>query len=84
MKTIGRDKIRGKRMEHDCYSAKTSRHEFGEDDPRVFCHGLLDTADNILPKCLKCKAYTYNATPLTNGDDEHREQVNWDYMAHLH
>ena len=84
MKTIGRDKIRGKHMDGDCYSAKTTRHEFGENDNRVFCYGLMDSADNILPKCLKCKAYVDNATPLTNGDEEYREQINWDYTAHLH
>ena len=64
MKTIGRDKVRGKPLNHDCYSARISRHEFGMDDPRVFCFGLYtEMGDDIQTDCVTCKAYVGNAKP---------------------
>ena len=71
MKTIGRDKIRKKPLEHDCYSAKTSRHEYGNDDNRVFCYGLYNEADCLMYKCMICPAHVYNAEPpAEDGDGE--------------
>lgn len=64
MKTIGRDKVRGKHLDHDCYSAHITRHEFGMDDARVFCYGLCDVMmDEPLGKCKVCKAFVQNAEP---------------------
>ena len=64
IKTIGRDKVRGKPLDHDCYKAHTSR-EYGPDDPRVFCYGLEDMmTDELLKKCKLCKAHVSNAEPL--------------------
>ena len=63
-KTIGRDKVRGKLLEHNCYDAKVSRYEYGPDDPRCFCYGLQDAmTDEYLPQCKSCKAFVSNATP---------------------
>jgi hypothetical protein len=68
MKTIGRDKIRKEPLDHDCYSAKTTRNEFGMDDNRVFCLGLLNECDDIQIKCIRCRAFVDNAEPLKVGD----------------
>ncbi len=69
MKTIGRDKIRKKPLDHACYRANTTRHEFGEDDNRVFCFGLLDELDDIQFDCLVCPAYVQNAKPPKKEGD---------------
>ena len=63
MKTIGRDKIRKQPLDHDCYYAKTTRNEFGNDDNRVFCFGLLNECDDIKKKCRICPAFVDNAKP---------------------
>lgn len=64
MKTIGRDKLRGKPLDHECYSAHTTRHEYGMDDNRVFCHGFTDAMTDIpLDKCIACGAFIENAKP---------------------
>lgn len=65
VKTIGRDKVRGKPLDHICYKAKISRYEYGPDDPRVFCYGMEDCmTDELLHRCRRCKAYVDNAEPL--------------------
>lgn len=63
MKTIGRDKIRKRPLDHDCYDAKTTRNEFGIDDNRVFCYGLLNKSDDVQKKCINCPAFVDNAKP---------------------
>ena len=64
MKTIGRDKLRGKPLDYECYSAHTTRHEYGENDNRVFCYGFTDSMTDIpLTKCMLCKAFINNAEP---------------------
>lgn len=68
MKTVRRDKIRGKKLDHDCHNAKTSRYEYGPDDPRVYCYGLYDDmSDDIRTECVKCKAFVSNAEPPKEG-----------------
>lgn len=65
VKTIGRDKIRGKHLDSDCYKAHISRYEYGPDDPRVYCYGLKDMmTDELVYKCNVCKAHVSNATPI--------------------
>lgn len=61
---ISRAKLRGKKLDEDCKRTCTSSHEYGSDDDRVFCYGLVDySTDELLDKCKNCKAYVFNATP---------------------
>lgn len=70
VKTIRRDKVRGKHLDHDCYKAYISRHEYGPDDPRVFCYGLIDPMnDELIDKCRNCGAYVGNAMPYKEAQD---------------
>lgn len=65
IKTIGRDKVRGKPLDHDCYKANISRYEYGPDDPRVYCYGLEDMmTDELIDRCKRCKAHVSNAKPM--------------------
>ena len=63
MKKVRRDMLRGERLDDDCRKANRSSHEYGEDDPRIFCLGLTDPAmcDDYLPKCSTCGAFVQNA-----------------------
>lgn len=56
---INRAKLRGKKLDDDCKFANVVT----EADLRV-CHGLIDNAENLLPKCQKCKALVWNAEEL--------------------
>lgn len=59
-----RAQLRGKPLDADCKRAYTSRHEYGPEDDRVFCLGLIDFMnDEYLDKCRTCKANVYNAEP---------------------
>ena len=49
MKTVGRDKIRKKPLEHFCYQAEIIRD--GEDNMYVYCRGVN------LNECTYCDAY---------------------------
>ena len=61
---ISRAKLRGKKLDEDCKSCCTSSNEYGPDDDRVFCYGLIDcSTDEIIEKCKNCKALVYNAAP---------------------
>lgn len=61
---ISRAKLRGKKLDEDCNKAYTSTNEYGSDDDRVFCYGLVDcSTDDLIEKCRNCKALAYNATP---------------------
>ena len=53
---INRAKLRGEKLDEDCKFAKTPT----EADLCV-CYGLIDNAENFLPKCKKCKALVWNA-----------------------
>ena len=62
---ISRAKIRGEKLDEDCKRCCTSSHEYGPDDDRVFCYGMVDySTDEIIEKCKNCKAYVFNATPM--------------------
>lgn len=70
MKKVNRAILRGKPLDRDCISANTTTGEFGNDDRRVFCYGLIDTmTDEYLMKCKKCGAFVYNAKPLEVDDE---------------
>lgn len=64
-KLVSRAKLRGCKLDDDCKQANTTTNEYGLDDNRVFCHGLYNCrTDEIIEKCLHCKAFVYNAKPL--------------------
>lgn len=51
---ISRAKLRGKKLDEDCKIACTSTNEYGQDDDRVFCYGLVDcSTDELIEKCKK-------------------------------
>lgn len=65
MKKVNRARLRGKPLDSDCKTAKTSTGEYGNDDRRVFCYGIIDSMnDEYLEKCKVCGAFVYNAKPL--------------------
>ena len=68
LKTINRAKIRGKRLNPECYKAKISKFEWGSDDNRCFCYGLFDAwGCDLWEECKKCKAHVDNALPLSEN-----------------
>ena len=56
---INRAKLRGIKLDEDCKIANTTT----EADLCV-CYGLIDNAENLLPKCKKCNALVWNAEEL--------------------
>ena len=71
MMEINRAELRGKPLDLDCKKAHTTRHEYGQQDERVFCLGLCDKkTDDIIKKCLNCKAWVKNAEPLETKKDD--------------
>ena len=56
---INRAKLRGQKLDEDCKFAKTTT----EADLCV-CYGLIDNAENFLPKCKMCKALVWNDEEL--------------------
>lgn len=56
---INRAKLRGEKLDEDCKFANVVT----EADLRV-CHGLIDNAENFLPKCKTFKAFVWNAEEL--------------------
>lgn len=66
----GRAALRGAPLDKDCYGCKTSRNEYGPDDNRVFCYGLIDlSTDEPIKKCKCCGAFVDNASPIKRGDN---------------
>ncbi len=58
---------RGKPLDDDCKIAKISKYEFGMNDNRCFCYGLMDrVTEELLQKCRECGAYCLNAKPLND------------------
>lgn len=69
MKKVDRATLRGTPLDKECKRANTTTHEYGLEDNRVFCYGLYapfsdSEIGDIDKKCLNCKAYVLNATPL--------------------
>lgn len=61
---ISRAQLRGKPLDDDCRIARQSSHEYGMNDNRVFCYGLMDRmTDEYLQKCRECGAFVDNAEP---------------------
>ena len=59
---ISRAKLRGKKLDEDCKRACISTNEYGPDDDRVFCYGLISySTDELIEKCKNCKALVWNA-----------------------
>ena len=56
---MNRAKLRGEKLDEDCKRANTTT----EADLCV-CYGLIDNAENFLPKCQKCNALVLNAENL--------------------
>lgn len=62
---MNRAKLRGEPLEEFCKKARRATNEYGLDDKRIFCYGLLDLAtDDYLDECKICGAFVYNAEPL--------------------
>ena len=65
IKKVNRAKLRGRPLDSDCKTANRSTGEYGNDDCRVFCYGIIDTMnDEYLTKCKECGAFVYNVKPL--------------------
>ena len=64
-KTIDRKHLRTAPLHPFCIKAHTTRHEYGLDDNRVYCYGVIDKmTDEYLIACKRCKAFVNNSTPL--------------------
>lgn len=65
-----RSALRGKKLDFYCKTAKTTTHEFGPDDKRVFCHGLIDMRyEELVPECRVCGAHVDKAqSPERDGE----------------
>lgn len=62
--SISRAAIRGCKLDKDCHRAIISKCEYGPEDKRCFCYGLVElSTECALEKCRECKAYAYNAQP---------------------
>ena len=67
---VSRAKLRGKSLDEDCKKAYRAAHEYGPEDNRVFCYGLIDLEnDEPLEKCKVCGAYVENEEP-PKGEEE--------------
>ena len=65
MKKITRADLRGKPLDRDCHKAYRTTNEYGAEDDRVFCLGLIDCmTDELLEKCKDCDAHIDHITPL--------------------
>ena len=63
---MNRGKIRGKKLDKDCYDANTTKHQFGPDDNRIFCYGLVEAStEELIDKCKECSANVYYTDLLT-------------------
>ena len=65
MKRCSRADLRGKPLDKDCKIAKISTNEYGPEDNRKYCYGLIEmSTEETLEKCNKCGAFVFNAKPL--------------------
>lgn len=59
----GRAQQRGKPLEWFCKSATVSKYEYGENDTRSYCYGMIDMEnDEYLDECRECGAFVDNVT----------------------
>ena len=65
MKMVNRAILRGEKLDDDCKKANTLTNEYGPQDNRLFCYGLVDcSTESYLEKCINCEALVDNAKPL--------------------
>jgi hypothetical protein len=65
MKRINRAILRGEKLDDNCKNANTTINEYGPQDNRLFCYGLVDcSTESYLEKCINCEAFVDNAKPL--------------------
>lgn len=64
MKRKTREQLRGRPLDELCKKAHTAPYEYGPEDNRVFCHGLIDAMTDEPPdQCRICGAFVRNETP---------------------
>lgn len=64
--------MRGEPLDEKCYKARTTTREFGNDDDRTFCYGLVRPdceCEAYLPDCVGCGALVWNAEPIEEVSD---------------
>ena len=65
MKMVSRAILRGEKLDDDCKKANTTINEYGQQDNRLFCYGLVDcSTESYLEKCINCGAFIDNAKPI--------------------
>lgn len=71
MKRINRAQLRGKPLiPYFCVNARTTTHESGDNDNRIFCHGFIDcSTEELCDECYKCKANVRYAEPMEDEDE---------------
>lgn len=69
-----RAELRGRRLDAACHEARTTKHEFGPDDERVFCYGLLDCDEVYADECCECGAFVWNALPPDDCQNPAKEE----------
>lgn len=65
--------MRGEPLDKRCYRARTTTHEYGQDDDRTFCYGLVRPdceEEPFLPYCVDCGALVLNAKPINKEADD--------------
>lgn len=64
-----RRQLRGKPLLANCHKAKLTTNEYGANDKRKFCYGLVDkTTDFYLNQCIDCNALVIFAEPIGKDD----------------
>ena len=65
MKMVSRAILRGEKLDDACRKASITKNEYGPQDNRLFCCGLVDcSTESYLEKCINCGAFIDNAKPL--------------------
>ena len=78
---VNRAKLRGKPLDEDCKTARTTTHEYGPVDDRVFCRGIFDRRNDApIGKCYGCKAFVENATPIWEESAADKEKTTERYI----
>ena len=64
MTKYGRNKLRGKPLDRDCYRAYSSGVEFHDEQGNGYCgcYGLMGDQDNYKSECLECGALAWAIT----------------------
>ena len=71
MKRVSRAQLRGEPLDPLCKKAYTTTGEYGPNDKRVFCFGIMDAmTDEPEEKCVVCGAFVRNETPCSDEGKE--------------